>query len=155
MNTSMRIIIGAALLALAVPTVAQVTPDPAPDRFDAADTNDDNRVDRAEYDGFVAELVLLYDADRDGKLTRTETVDARDPSKFDVAALSQAAEGFSGAEIEQAIVAALYTAFADERELSTELLLSEVAQTRPLSVTARERVEELRAWAVDRTVPAD
>ena len=83
MNTSMRIIIGAALLALAVPTVAQVTPDPAPDRFDAADTNDDNRVDRAEYDGFVAELVLLYDADRDGKLTRAETVDARDPSKFD------------------------------------------------------------------------
>jgi hypothetical protein len=83
MNTSMRIIIGAALLALATPTVAQVKPDPAPDRFDAADTNDDNRVDRVEYDGFVAELVLLYDADRDGKLTRAETVDARDPSKFD------------------------------------------------------------------------
>ncbi len=79
----------------------------------------------------------------------------RDPSKFDVAALARAADGFSGAEIEQAIVAALYTAFADERELSTELLLGEVAQTRPLSVTARERVEELRAWAVDRTVPAD
>lgn len=83
MNKSMRIIIGAALLALAAPAVAQVKPDPAPDRFDAADTNDDNRVDRAEYDGFVAELVLLYDADRDSRLTRAEVVDARDPSKFD------------------------------------------------------------------------
>ncbi|HSD17480.1 MAG TPA: hypothetical protein VLC71_09530 [Thermomonas sp.] len=83
MNKSMQIILGAALLALVAPVSAQVKPGPAPDRFDVADSNHDNRVDRGEYDGFVAELVLLYDGDRDGKLTRAETVDARDPSKFD------------------------------------------------------------------------
>ena len=70
-------------LALAVPAAAQVVTDPAPDRFDAADTNHDGKVDRAEYDGFVAELVLLYDTDRDGKLSREEVANARDPSKFD------------------------------------------------------------------------
>ena len=73
----------ALLLALAVPTAAQVTPDPAPERFDAADTNDDGKVDRTEYDGFVAELVLLYDTDRDGKISRDEAATARDPTKFD------------------------------------------------------------------------
>jgi len=70
-------------LACAAPAAAQVTAPPAPDRFDAADTNDDGKVDRAEYDGFVAELVLLYDVDRDGRLSRTELASARDPSKFD------------------------------------------------------------------------
>ena len=73
----------ALLLALAVPATAQVTPDPAPERFDAADTNDDGKVDRTEYDGFVAELVLLHDTDRDGRISRDEIANARDPSKFD------------------------------------------------------------------------
>lgn len=60
-------------LALAVlPAVAQVKPDRAPDRFDAADTNHDGKVDRAEYDGFVDEMVLLRDTNRDGKLSRDE-----------------------------------------------------------------------------------
>lgn len=84
MNKFMRITFGVAALALAASAMAQVTPDPAPDRFDAADTNHDGKVDRAEYDGFVAELVLLYDTDRDGKLSRAEVATARDPSKFDV-----------------------------------------------------------------------
>ena len=72
----------ALLFALAVPAAAQVTPDPAPERFDAADTNDDGKVDRTEYDGFVAELVLLHDTDRDGRISRAEVATARDPSKF-------------------------------------------------------------------------
>jgi hypothetical protein len=70
-------------LACATPAAAQVAAAPAPDRFDAADSNDDGKVDRTEYDGFVAELVLLYDNDRDGRLSRTEVAGARDPSKFD------------------------------------------------------------------------
>ncbi len=73
----------ALLLAVAAPATAQVKSDVAPERFDAADSNDDGKVDRAEYDGFVEELVLLYDVDRDEKLSRNEVSDARDVSKFD------------------------------------------------------------------------
>jgi SpoVK/Ycf46/Vps4 family AAA+-type ATPase len=72
---------------------------------------------------------------------------------FDVDAIASAADGFSGAEIEQAIVAALYTAFAEERQLTTDGILAEVRATRPLSVTMAERVAALRAWAATRAVP--
>ena len=75
------------VLALAVgmvaPALAQVSTAPAPDRFDAADTNHDGKVDRAEYDGFVAELVLLHDANRDGRLDRSEVEKTANPAKFD------------------------------------------------------------------------
>lgn len=79
----------------------------------------------------------------------------REPSAFDLRALAAATDGFSGAEIEQTIVAGLYTAFSAERELTTELLLEEVGETRPLAVTMAERIGELRHWAAGRTVPAD
>ena len=78
----------------------------------------------------------------------------RDPSGFDLAALAAASEGFSGAEIEQAVVAALYTAFARHVELATEHILEEIKVTKPLSVTRAEEVEELREWARGRAVPA-
>jgi SpoVK/Ycf46/Vps4 family AAA+-type ATPase len=78
----------------------------------------------------------------------------RDPAAFDLGALATASEGFSGAEIEQAVVAALYTAFARRVELSTEHILDEIKATKPLSVTRAEEVEELREWARGRAVPA-
>ena len=74
---------------------------------------------------------------------------------FDLRALARASEGFSGAEIEQAIVAAMYAAHADGRVVDNALLLDELGQTRPLSVLMREQVQALRAWAIERTVPAD
>lgn len=79
----------------------------------------------------------------------------QDPANFEVRALAAATEGFSGAEIEQVVVSGLYTAFAEGRALDTGMLLAEVEATRPLSGTMRERIEELRAWAATRTVPAD
>ncbi|MFC1544282.1 AAA family ATPase [Gemmatimonadota bacterium] len=79
----------------------------------------------------------------------------RDSGDFDLAALVAASEGFSGAEIEQAVVGALYSAFSGSDTLQTEHVLNELAGTRPLSVTMAEKVAELRAWARDRTVPAD
>jgi SpoVK/Ycf46/Vps4 family AAA+-type ATPase len=79
----------------------------------------------------------------------------RDPADFDVDALAASSEGFSGAEIEQVIVSALYTAFAAGQPLTTEQLLREVAATRPLSHTMAERVSALRSWAAERTVPAN
>ncbi|MEY2429227.1 MAG: hypothetical protein QOJ40_2112 [Verrucomicrobiota bacterium] len=77
------------------------------------------------------------------------------PEGFELDALTKATEGFSGSEIEQAIVSAMYTAHAQEREVSQEDLLAEIQQTRPLSVLMAEKVEEIRDWAGGRTVPCD
>ena len=79
----------------------------------------------------------------------------QDPAKFDLAGLSSASDGFSGAEIEQVVVGGLYGAFADNRSLDSASLLREIQDTRPLSGTMHERIAELRAWASSRTVPAD
>jgi len=78
----------------------------------------------------------------------------RDPAGFDLAALAAASEGLSGAEIEQAVVSALYTAFARGVEISTDLIVDELKATKPLSVTRAEDIEELREWARGRAVPA-
>jgi ATP-dependent 26S proteasome regulatory subunit len=78
-----------------------------------------------------------------------------DPAAFNLDALVEAAAGFSGSEIEQAIVSAMYTAHAQGRQLSQADLLAEIRQTRPLSVLMAEKVQELREWAADRTVPCD
>jgi len=78
-----------------------------------------------------------------------------DPKAFDLEALSAASDGFSGAEIEQVVVAALYAAHAERRPLDGTHLAGEIARTRPLSVIMSERVSALRAWARSRTVPAD
>jgi len=77
------------------------------------------------------------------------------PEGFDVAALVATSEGFSGSELEQAIVSAMYVAAASERGMAQEDLLNELQQTRPLSVVMGERVAALRDWAAERTVPAD
>jgi AAA+ superfamily predicted ATPase len=77
------------------------------------------------------------------------------PDAFDLAALAAASEGFSGAEIEQAVVAALYATHADARVLDQTALLRALGDTRPLSVIMAERVDWLRQWASERCVPAD
>lgn len=74
----------------------------------------------------------------------------RDPAKFDLAALSAAAEGFSGAEIEQAIISALYDAFHVGRDVATEDVLRSVSITVPLSRTMSERISAIRGWAEGR-----
>lgn len=79
----------------------------------------------------------------------------QDPEAFDLASLAQAAEGFSGAEIEQAVVSALYTAHARDEGLSTEHLRTELTNTRALSVLMAEKIAHLRAWAAQRTVAAN
>jgi AAA+ superfamily predicted ATPase len=77
------------------------------------------------------------------------------PADFDLGALAAASEGFSGAEIEQAVVSALYAAHADGGRLDAEHVLAELRNTRPLSVLMAEQVQGLREWARTRTVPAD
>ena len=74
---------------------------------------------------------------------------------FSLNALVDASEGFSGAEIEQAIVSALYAAHADKAPVDEAKVLAELRGTRPLSVLMAEQVQGLRDWAQSRTVPAD
>jgi hypothetical protein len=69
--------------------------------------------------------------------------------------LARQCEGFSGAEIEQAVVAALYSAHAQHVAPDAGVLSAEIVATRPLAVIMAEKVAALRDWAKDRTVPAD
>ena len=78
----------------------------------------------------------------------------RDPADFDLERLSRAAEGFSGAEIEQTIISALYDAFEQETDIDTEMILKSLAETYPLSATMKEKIESTRRWAMGRTRPA-
>lgn len=78
-----------------------------------------------------------------------------DAVEFDLAQAAQASEGYSGAELEQAVVAAGYSALTLEEPISTSHLLAEIGQTRPLSVVMAERIAALREWARHRTVPVD
>ena len=78
-----------------------------------------------------------------------------DAAKFDLPALVGATAGFSGAEIEQAVIAASFEARADKREVDSAAIGAEIARTRPLSVIMAERIEALREWAADRAVMAD
>ncbi len=79
----------------------------------------------------------------------------RDAGAFDLVKLAAASGGFSGAEIEQAIVAGLYTAFSAKQQLTTEILVAEIQSTQPLSVTRAEEVQAIRSWAKTRAVAAD
>ena len=79
----------------------------------------------------------------------------RNAAEFDVSALAAASVGFSGAEIEQAIVAGLYTAFDRKQQLTSAILIEEIRGTQPLSVTRAEEIQAIREWAKSRTVPAD
>ena len=78
----------------------------------------------------------------------------RNPAAFDLDKLVVVANGYSGAEIDAAVQAALYAAYAGKKEVSTQLLLDTLAQTVPLSTTRAEEVEALRTWAKTRAVPA-
>jgi len=79
----------------------------------------------------------------------------RDPASFDLRAIALASEGYSGAEIEQGIISALHGAYASEGEIDTDAVVSALTSSPPLSVTRREQIAQLRAWAKDRCVPAD
>lgn len=77
-----------------------------------------------------------------------------DPKAFDLHALAIAADGFTGAEIEQAIVSARYLAASRNEIVGQSDILQAVQRTYPLSVLHAESVESLRTWARDRAVLA-
>ncbi|MDY7013302.1 MAG: AAA family ATPase [Cyanobacteriota bacterium] len=75
-------------------------------------------------------------------------------SRFDLYQLAKMSEGFSGAEIEQAIIAAMYEAFAQDREFTQLDIIAALKATLPLSRTMMEQVTALRDWARQRARPA-
>jgi SpoVK/Ycf46/Vps4 family AAA+-type ATPase len=74
----------------------------------------------------------------------------RAASNFDLEALAKGSESYSGAEIEQAVIAALYDAFDGRRDVTTEDVLQNLKVMVPLSVTMQEEVKAMRDWAVTR-----
>ncbi|MFI4910979.1 MAG: AAA family ATPase [Sedimentisphaeraceae bacterium JB056] len=77
------------------------------------------------------------------------------PEDFDVSLLVKESDGFSGAEIEQAILSALHKSFARKTDLTTEMIVKVLQTSPPLSVTMREKIANLYQWAEGRCVPAD
>jgi len=78
----------------------------------------------------------------------------RDPVKFDLDALARMSDGFSGAEIEEAIISGLYDAFSQGADLDTATLRAGIAETVPLSKTMSEELNRLRNWAQGRARPS-
>jgi len=77
-----------------------------------------------------------------------------DIERFDIEQLANVCDGFSGAEIEQGIVAAMYEAFAQDREFTQLDIIAACRATLPLSKTMTEQVTALRDWARQRARPA-
>ena len=71
----------------------------------------------------------------------------RAPLQFPIDELAEQAERLSGAELEQVVSAALYTAFAESRDLAVNDLANSINETVPLYDTYEERIKELRDWA--------
>jgi SpoVK/Ycf46/Vps4 family AAA+-type ATPase len=78
----------------------------------------------------------------------------RDPLQFPLDELAEEANRLTGAELEQAVTAALYVAFANQRDLSANDLVNAISETVPLYDTYEERIKELRDWGLGRTRPA-
>jgi len=78
----------------------------------------------------------------------------RDPQKFDLDLLARLSENFSGAEIEQAVISALYDAFEDNRNLTDEDIATAIKNTIPLAQTMENQVSALRGWARTHARPA-
>ncbi len=73
-----------------------------------------------------------------------------DPASFDIDALARVSAGYSGAEIEEAIISAMFDVFYEKQAMTTDRLLKSIGQTVPLSKTMSEDVDGLRKWAEGR-----
>jgi SpoVK/Ycf46/Vps4 family AAA+-type ATPase len=102
----------------------------------------------------------VFFVDLPEKATRREilTIHLRkrglDPASFDLDELAEATEGFSGSELEQAVVSGLYSTVGGSGHLDDRTLLGEIRATRPLSILMGEQIGAMRRWAEQRTVRA-
>jgi hypothetical protein len=77
-----------------------------------------------------------------------------DPEKFNCKLLAEKAVDFSGAEVEQAIISALYRASSKNQPISTDHILEQIRSTKPLALMKQEEISILREWAKERTISA-
>ena len=78
----------------------------------------------------------------------------QDPAAFDLEALAELSEGHSGAELAQAVTAALIDAHTDGREPTQQDFKRTIEETVPLSVTMEDEIFALREWCRTRARPA-
>jgi SpoVK/Ycf46/Vps4 family AAA+-type ATPase len=78
----------------------------------------------------------------------------RDPNAFDLVRVAEETEKFSGAELEQVVISALFTAFSARRQLDGADLVDTAREMVPLAVTMDDRLKDLREWARPRARPA-
>jgi SpoVK/Ycf46/Vps4 family AAA+-type ATPase len=96
-------------------------------------------------------FVDLPSADERAEIFRIHlTRHQRAAEQFDLRALAAASQDFSGAEIEEAINSALYDAFYEQRDITTESVRATLSQTVPLAKTMDEQINRLRSWAEGR-----
>lgn len=77
-----------------------------------------------------------------------------DPAQLGIERLVGVTDGWTGAEVEQCVVAAITIARLAHRPLAFEDLLRSAARIVPLSKTMKEKVDQLRNWARDRAAAA-
>jgi SpoVK/Ycf46/Vps4 family AAA+-type ATPase len=77
-----------------------------------------------------------------------------DPDKYDLERMKRFTRGWSGAECEQCVIAAITAARLEERELATSDLIAVASHIVPLSRTMKEQVDHIRSWAHERAVRA-
>jgi len=78
----------------------------------------------------------------------------REGKKFDVKKLAAESKGFSGAELEEVVKEALFSAYDKEKEINDDDILEAIKNTYPLSATMHETIDKMRAWAKSRAVCA-
>ncbi|MGI9535370.1 MAG: AAA family ATPase [Thermodesulfobacteriota bacterium] len=78
----------------------------------------------------------------------------KDPTLYDLSSLAKNSDGLSGAEIEQAVVSAMYDSFSKDKEMDNNSLVIATSSIVPLSTTMREEISKLERWASDRAVKA-
>ena len=74
----------------------------------------------------------------------------RNPDQFNLQQLGIVTPGYSGAEIEQAVIEALYNAYGEGRDITTEDILNACSASVPMAMTMREKISEMRNWALTR-----
>jgi hypothetical protein len=74
----------------------------------------------------------------------------RDPAEYDVGLLADRSENFSGAELEQVVVAGLHRAFAAGREMESADMRYVAEEMVPLYQTYEESIKALREWSIGR-----
>ncbi len=77
-----------------------------------------------------------------------------DLALFNLPLLASSTRGFSGAEIEQAVLSAAFEALSESRPLSHQDVLAAIGRTVPMSVTMAEQIKKIESWAFKRAVPA-